>query len=225
MQLPAKKKNYGNKRPRIFALCFVKNEDDIIADSLLHAAHFCDRIYVVDNKSSDRTWEIVKNIDCDVIVPVGTVDFEHRDYLRTWFMGSRKNELGINNWWYILDADEFLIGDPFRAIARAESENADIVAVDMINFHISRDEALEATATGKKETWRDRKYYELYESGKVEFFKNTRYLNYDICDFLPLGLTGEGPERLPVKHYPYRSMEQLKKRIRTRQRNREFASE
>ena len=225
MKLPAKKRIYGNKRPRIFALCFVKNEDDIVADALLHAAQFCDRIYVVDNNSTDQTWDIVRNIDCDVVVPVGSVDFEYRDYLRTWFMGSRKNELGINNWWYILDADEFLVGDPFKAIARAESENADIVAVDMINFHISRDEVLEAGELGKKETWRDRKYYELYESGKVEFFKNTRYLNYGICDFFPLGLTGEGPARLPVKHYPYRSLEQIEKRIRIRHGNPEFASE
>ena len=225
MKLPAKKKIYGNKRPQIFALCFVKNEDDIVADALLHAAHFCDRIYVVDNNSTDRTWDIVRNIDCDVVVPVGSVDFEYRDYLRTWFMGSRKNELGINNWWYILDADTFLYGDLIDTIQLAEEEGADTIAANVVNFHITSQEKEDADRNNRIDSWRDRRYYHLYESGEVNIFKNTVYLDYGICDRVPLGLIKECSRRLTLRHYPFRSLEQVRKRIQTRCDNREFTSE
>lgn len=44
---------------RIYAICLIKNEGDIIAECLLHALKFCDRIFVLDNGSTDGTWETV----------------------------------------------------------------------------------------------------------------------------------------------------------------------
>ncbi len=212
-------------RKKLFAVCFVKNEEDIIADCLKHAARFCDRIYVVDNASTDRTWEIVRHLDLGPVLPVCSRDFVYRDYLRVWFMGAKKNELGLNNWWYILDADVFLEGNPLDAIALAEAEGADAIAVNVVNFHITREEIEETRRSGRVQSWRDRKYYELYESGEVDLFKNTAYLNYGICARVPFGLTRECSRRLPLNHYPYRSRQQIEKRIRARYQNREFASE
>ncbi|MDP8237055.1 MAG: glycosyltransferase family 2 protein [Candidatus Erginobacter occultus] len=209
-------------RPKLFAVCFVKNEEDIIADCLRHAARFCDRIYVVDNASTDRTWEIVKDLDLAPVVPVGSKDFIYREYLRIWFMGLKERELGRNNWWYILDADMLLDGDPLGAIAQAEKEGADAIAVNVINFHITKEEIIAAAQSGRRESWRDRRYYGLYESGEIDLFKNTGYLDYGLCARVPLGLTKECSLRLPSRHYPHRFGEQLKKRILTRSENPDF---
>jgi hypothetical protein len=215
----------GSNHPKLFGLCFVKNEDDIIADSVTHAAQFCDKVFVIDNASTDRTWDIVNGLDLDNLVSVCSKDFIFRDYLRLQFMDTRKEELEIGNWWYIFDADEFLLEDPFEAIAQAEDEEADCIAVGMINFYITIDEFRQMQKNEREETWRDRKYYIPYESGKIEFIRNTKYLDYGVYDIIPLGLTKECSRRLSIKHYPYRSLVQLEKRIQTRYWNPEFESE
>jgi hypothetical protein len=215
----------GSDRPKLFGVCFVKNEDDIIADSVTHAAQFCDKVFVIDNASTDRTWDIVNGLQLDNLVPVCSKDFIFRDYLRLRFMETRKEELGIDNWWYIFDADEFLLEEPFEAIAQAEAEGADCIAIGMVNFYITIDEFRQMQKGEREETWCDRKYYIPYESGKIEFVKNTKYLDYGVCDIIPLGLTKECSRRLPIKHYPYRSLTQLEKRVSTRYGNPEFESE
>ena len=207
---------------KIFAVCFVKNEEDIIADSLRHAAGFCDRIYVIDNASDDRTWDIVLGLDLPPVVPVASLEFVFRDYHRVWFMGWKQAELGRNNWWYILDADMFLDGDPREAVAGAEEEGADAIAVNVVNFHLAGAEVEAARREGREEGWRDRVFYHLYESGEVFLFRNTGYLDYETCAGRPLGLTREYSRRLVSRHYPCRSAEQLAKRIRSRTGNPEF---
>jgi glycosyltransferase involved in cell wall biosynthesis len=213
------------QHPRLFGVCFVKNEEDIIADSVTHAARFCDKVFVVDNGSTDDTWDIVKGLGLENVVPVCSKDFVFRDYMRLRFMETRKEELGVDNWWYIFDADEFLLGEPFEAITQAEDEGADCIAIGMVNFYLTRHEFRHMQESGCEQTWRDRKYYLLYESGKVEFIRNTRYLDYGAYDIIPLGLTKECSRRLPIKHYPYRSLAQLEKRVSTRYGNPEFESE
>ena len=47
---------------KIHAICLVKDEDDIIAYTLEKALVWADYIYVYDNGSTDRTWEIVQNL-------------------------------------------------------------------------------------------------------------------------------------------------------------------
>jgi hypothetical protein len=214
-----------SQQPKLFGVCFVKNEDDIIGDSVTHAAQFCDKVFVIDNASTDRTWDIVNGLDLDNLVPVCSKDFVFRDYLRLRFMETRKEELGINNWWYMFDADEFLLEDPYEPIAQAEDEGADCIAIGMVNFYITIEEFCQMQKSGHEETWRDRKYYIPYESGKVEFIKNTKYLDYGVNDIIPFGLTKECSRRLLIKHYPYRSLIQLEKRVQTRYGNPEFESE
>ncbi|UCF56292.1 MAG: glycosyltransferase family 2 protein [Deltaproteobacteria bacterium] len=214
-----------SKRPVLFGVCFAKNEEDIIADSVTHAADFCDKVFVVDNASTDRTWEIVKGLKLANLVTVCSKDFVFRDYLRLRFMDTKKEELGLDNWWYIFDADEFLVDDPFDTIIQAEEERADCIAVEVINFLITRGEFRDAQESLHQETWHARKHYVLYESGPVKFFKNTKYVDYNICDFMPFGITKECSQRLLMKHYPYRSLAQLKNRVYTRYGNREFESE
>jgi glycosyltransferase involved in cell wall biosynthesis len=47
---------------KLYAICLVKNEDDVIVQSLKHAATFCEKIFVLDNGSTDRTWELVRSL-------------------------------------------------------------------------------------------------------------------------------------------------------------------
>ena len=44
---------------KLNAICIIKNEVDIIADTLDCALEFCDTIYVFDNASTDGSWEVI----------------------------------------------------------------------------------------------------------------------------------------------------------------------
>ena len=80
----------GFDRPKGFGVCFVKNEEDIIADSVAHAARFCDKLFVVDNATTDQTWDIVNGLELDNLVPVFSRDFIFRDYLPSQVHGCQK---------------------------------------------------------------------------------------------------------------------------------------
>ena len=55
----------------IHSLCLIKNECDVVAQSLSAAAEWSDFIYVYDNGSSDGTWETVQELSLKIrqIVP------------------------------------------------------------------------------------------------------------------------------------------------------------
>ena len=48
---------------KIHGLCLVKNEADVLQETLVSALHWCDdHIYVFDNGSNDGTWELVQEL-------------------------------------------------------------------------------------------------------------------------------------------------------------------
>ena len=51
----------------IYGLSLVKNEADIIEQSLRAAATWCSRIYVFDNGSDDGTWEMVQQLSLKLL--------------------------------------------------------------------------------------------------------------------------------------------------------------
>jgi glycosyltransferase involved in cell wall biosynthesis len=44
---------------KLNAICTIKNEVDIILETLDNALRFCDSIYVLDNGSTDGSWELI----------------------------------------------------------------------------------------------------------------------------------------------------------------------
>ena len=47
---------------KIYSLLLVKNEADIIRESLMAAIQWSDKVIVIDNGSTDGTWEIVQEL-------------------------------------------------------------------------------------------------------------------------------------------------------------------
>lgn len=47
---------------KIFAIMLVKNEADIVKSVILDAKKWADRIFILDNGSTDGTWEIIQSL-------------------------------------------------------------------------------------------------------------------------------------------------------------------
>ena len=47
---------------KIFAISIVKNEADVIEQNLKEAELWADKIFILDNGSTDGTWEIIQSL-------------------------------------------------------------------------------------------------------------------------------------------------------------------
>jgi glycosyltransferase involved in cell wall biosynthesis len=65
---------------KIHGLCMVKNEADVLRETLASALHWCDHIYVLDNGSTDGTWDLVKEL---AVQHLQIVPFKQDDVLYT----------------------------------------------------------------------------------------------------------------------------------------------
>jgi hypothetical protein len=93
----------------------VKNEEDIIASTLRAAAEWSDKLIVLDNGSTDRTWEIVNDMASlhPCIIPFAQDGRPFRIGLRALMFDAFKHEMTDEDWWCIrMDADEFYVESP-----------------------------------------------------------------------------------------------------------------
>src|SRR5215813_10483097 len=95
-------------RVKLYGICLVKNEDDVIAQTLTYATQYCDRIFVLDNGSTDETWHIVLRLaqQNSAIVPFEQTLQPYGDWLRAMVYNAVHGELSADDWWLILDSDE-----------------------------------------------------------------------------------------------------------------------
>ena len=99
---------------KLNAICIIKNEVDIIADTLDYALVFCDTIYIFDNASTDGSWELIceKAAKDPRIIIAAHTDEVYRNQFRNRVYNMFNNTFSASDWWYILDADEMLVEDP-----------------------------------------------------------------------------------------------------------------
>lgn len=92
---------------KIHGLCVVKNEADIIEQTLRYAAKWCDYIYVLDNGSSDGTWEKVQTLArvLPCVTPFMQDSQPFDDGIRGKILGRYATHANHGDWWCILDAD------------------------------------------------------------------------------------------------------------------------
>jgi glycosyltransferase involved in cell wall biosynthesis len=127
---------------RIHALCLVKNEADILRQSLLAARAWCDAIYVLDNGSTDGTWELVQDLarDDPAIVPWKQEAAPFHDNLRAQIYHAFADRAQPRDWWVRLDADEFYIDDPRQFLRRVPASTG-CVWFAVVSYYFSTEEA------------------------------------------------------------------------------------
>lgn len=210
---------------RIHAICLVKNEADVIAETLVHAGRFCHRIYVWDNGSTDDTWQQVQSVASPVIVPFRREAKPFHDGLRAEVFHAVKHDCAPGDWFLILDADEFLARDPFEAIAVAEREGATQINTLQYNFYFTdRDMvAYEAGQEDRTRSIRERRRYYRFVNIEQRLFRFSPQMSWPTTIdeqrprgyAIPPGLK-KCSARLPNGHYQYRDPEQMRLRLDTR---------
>lgn len=218
---------------KLYAVCLVKDEDDVIAQTLTHASRYCDKIFVIDNGSTDRTWDIVQELagSQPAVVPFAQRHEPYDEGLRWFAYDAHHRELGENDWWLVLDSDEFLAEDPRAVIAEAANEGADIINAWQIQFYFTEKD-YEAWVAGHDD--RARAIYERRRYYRIDWQEPRLFRNQQERDVifrqskLLAGNTapwGAAVERRPGKlcrrrilnrHFQYRDPPQIERRLELR---------
>jgi Glycosyl transferase family 2 len=221
---------------RIHAICLVKNEGDIIAQTLSYASTFCYKIYVFDTGSIDDSWDQVEKSASDIVIPFKHEAVPFFDGLRALIFNEIRSNLKVGDWLYILDADEFLAENPQKAIQIAEQQGAQQINTAQYNFHftdVDWDQYQKGLDSRDHPISQRRKYY-CFTNIEQRLFRVDPDLTWP--DYVnaqhPHGfMTPQGTKKLkkcsykiPNCHYQYRDPEQIKLRLKTRRAAREVNS-
>lgn len=208
---------------KIHGMCIVKDEADIVTQSLTAAARWCDHIYVFDNGSVDGTWELVRRLadHLPAVVAWKTDDAPFSDGLRAEIFDEFRDRSRPGDWWARVDADEFYVEDPWIFLRKVPALYRVVWNASFSYYFTDRDAELYAV---EPERYAD----EVPVEHKIRYYVNhwsePRFFRYrddirwtDGGGFPPFVATSPGyPVRIWVKHFPYRSPQQIARRLQAR---------
>lgn len=199
---------------RIFALSVVKNEADIIAANLLAASQWADKIFVLDNGSTDGTWEIVQSMASEKIVPYKQDTTPFYDGIRAQLFHTYKHLADKGDWWcYRLDADEFYADDP-RIFLASVPRNHHFVASETIFFNLTKEDT---EAGWTPQSVDDIRYHEKTTWSEARFIRHRPGMIWESKEPAPRRMGVLHSRRIKIKHYQFRNLEQIKTRVAVRQ--------
>lgn len=198
---------------KINAICMVKNEVDIIEETLLNAMKFCHKIYIFDNWSTDGTWEIVESMakrfkEIEIAAHSEEV---FKNQLRNRVYNQFHRLYTKEDWWYILDADEMLVESPKPMLEKAAKKGKNVMRSWFAQFYFTeKDLDVFANEDKTKPVSHRRKFYRV-NWREVRFFKNDPDISW------PETITGRVPPHCnkmyrdsPIcRHYAERDPEQI----------------
>lgn len=204
------------RRPfRIFGICLVKNEADMLALTLRRAAEWADRIFVYDNGSTDGTWELAQSLASEVIVPWKQTDAPFQDGLRSDVFHAFQHEARPDDWWCRLDADEIYIDRPREFLARIPRPYHVVWGLP-ITYYLTQDDLERVDFSQPIETRLAELRHYRVPSSEIRFLRHRTGLNWTGEMSWPRHAGPVWPERIRFRHYQYRSPAQLEQRVRDR---------
>ena len=207
-------------RVKIRGLCLVKNEADVIAQSLSAAAAWCDAVYVWDNGSSDDTWEIVQEVARaqPAVIPERRDSRAYSGALRRELFADHRSDGEVGDWWCLLDADELYIDDPRSFLADVPRAFDEVWAASFEYYFTEKDAARfdeDPSAYADDVPVEQKLRFYLNNWSEPRFFRLTKRLKWDEGAW-PQDLGPAYPRRIRLKHFQYRSPQQIARRLATR---------
>lgn len=203
---------------KIYCLSIVKDEDDILEAAVTAASEWADAIFMADNGSTDDTVNVIERLAARYthVHPIGTITGPFTPKMRGELFRKVRPQCARGAWWGALDADEFFIDNP-REFLGSLPRDMDTVWSSSFQYRFTHDDL------------------ERYEADPAAFLatpvtQRLRYYRNDwseirfVRETFPFRWSGEwpslrcsaSPRRIRLRHYKYRSPEQIRKRLRNR---------
>ncbi len=205
---------------KIHAITVCKDEADVIGEMLRDARRWCDAIYVLDNGSSDGTWDVVLDAarSDNAIVPFRQDPRPFEDGIRALVYEEFKSRSEVGDWWCILDADEFYIDDPSVFLAKIPDAFSAVWSASFMYYFTDADLArYRADPVAFAETpIRERLRYYRCDWSEQRFFRFRPDAAWPPYATSPVDAGYVYPVRIWLKHFQYRSPEQIERRLQAR---------
>jgi len=126
---------------RIFVIMTVRDEGDIIAETLQAFLEWADEIFVYDNGSLDNTWEIIQEIVCQNKgrITARREDVLFSDSIRGYVFALVRKRLTDGDWVCMADADEIYHISPRVFLATQCEPHEQVVFMQYYNFLFTTD--------------------------------------------------------------------------------------
>lgn len=204
-------------------LLIVRDEADIIEQNLAHLLGWCDAVHVYDTGSTDGTWEIIQEFarrDAR-INPVAREEVFYSDSLRAMLFDRVRGRFRHGDWIARLDADEFAHAHPPTWIAANLSRIESRIRALFFEFVIRRSEVEDGTRNsggpfGSAPVDQHRRWYYVDPHPEYRLFKYRRFMKWPHDRVIPRSCGLTAYERLPIRHYRCRDVEQVKRRCAVR---------
>jgi glycosyltransferase involved in cell wall biosynthesis len=205
---------------KIFSICCVRDENDIVRETLEAALSWSDRIFVFDNGSVDGTWETIQDIarkDSKIEI-VGRDNRTFTDELCGEIFESYRSVASPGDWWCRLDSDEIYIDRPDRFLAGVPGKYGFVFSASFDFYFTDLD--LRSYEQNPSE-WLARpvperlKYYQNNWS-EPRFVRHRNDLHWAGLIW-PANHGRTFRSRIRLKHFPYRSPAQISRRLEIRQ--------
>jgi glycosyltransferase involved in cell wall biosynthesis len=204
---------------KIYSISVVKNEEDVISLSLIKAMEWSDKIFVLDNGSTDETWSIVKSLSekYPKIIAWKQLNVPFYEGLRGEVFNEFKSIAEDGDWWcFRLDADEFYVDSP-KEILQKVSNKHHYICKDSIEYHLTFNDLETLDFTLMFENLVDKiRYYQKLTYREARFFRHRKNLKWDTKDPFPKHMGIVSPLLIRAKHYQYRSPSQIQQRLNVR---------
>jgi glycosyltransferase involved in cell wall biosynthesis len=202
---------------KILGILVVKNEVDILEAALVDAARWADRVFVLDNGSTDGTWELLNSLASDVIVPAGREPRPFQRSFRADIFNRFRGEANDEDWWCKMDSDEFYIDDP-RTFLAAVPRRYHVVFKKSVEYRLTFEDLAEHVFTGRFEHDRPLiRYVNPVCLEEMRFFRHYSRLRWESsgpnASDQPRYLGVHYPKSILARHYRYRSPQQMQERL------------
>jgi glycosyltransferase involved in cell wall biosynthesis len=205
---------------KIHGICIAKDEADIIEQTLKAAIQWCDFIYVLDNGSTDGTWEKVLTLskDYEQIIPYKQDNRTYHNTMRSEVYHHYLSNSAEGDWWCRLDSDEIYIDDPRIFLAKVPQQYQAVWCASFQYYFTDKDLELFNRSPSRyaDEIPVEQKCrYYINNWSEARFFKYDKQMTWDKRANWPY-FGAIYPVRIWLKHYQYRSPQQIQKRINIR---------
>ncbi len=211
--------------PAFHAMLPVRDEGDIIAESLSAMLKWADHIYIYDTGSVDETWEIV----CDFasqdarVRPLRNETVYFNDTIvRGWIFNQARERMKTGDWFLRVDADEFHHISPQEFVHERMEKHETLAYHQYYNFVLRESEVANWEAGRENMDDRARSISERRQWYQPSIYAEPRLCRYregmkwpSFASF-PFNAGLVAKQRLPIRHYPHRDPRQLDRRSRLR---------
>jgi hypothetical protein len=209
---------------KLVGLLMMRNDHDILPQVLdCNMPHF-EAVYVLDGSDDhDHTLAILARF-ADKLAGVYRdsdlpPDYHQppRDGARQFLLDKIKADIGDDGWIFCLHSDEmFYDVSPERMVLVAEERNCDLISIRNVHFFLHTSQKDDYHYDPRVPVMEQIKFACFPGFRERRAFKNRPHIRYDInrhSGIVPFGLTRELRSSFAVRHYLYRSPEQMLKSI------------